>query len=190
MVVSLEECADLLRPAVSLNTLRRRIKEAPAGVVLEEGDHGRAYRIDFRAAAAWWQALAEQKGAASADRQRDLDLFVASVYGPGGSDPVDAQGQPITPAQRRAMAEAEMVEDKLRRGRGELVEVGPLRVALLDAVTELRKRLVALPTRFAKRHNLDREQRLALEAMIAEELDGLARDLGTPSGPADMDRAA
>jgi hypothetical protein len=87
----------------------------------------------------------------------------------------------LTPAERRAEVEAQIKEDQLRRTRGELVDARLIEAMLTGAIIELRKDTATIAQDFARRHNLDRAARIALDAIITERVNGLAARLSDPA---------
>ncbi|HEX8026987.1 MAG TPA: hypothetical protein VF491_00920 [Vicinamibacterales bacterium] len=80
-----------------------------------------------------------------------------SVVAPAGVEPVIHSGEQ-TARQRRDAVQAEILEDKLRRDRGELVQVEVMRQVLKTMLAHLGKGIDRLPDQIVERLNLAEEQ--------------------------------
>lgn len=79
----------------------------------------------------------------------------------------------MTARQRRDLAQAQLHEDKLRRLRGELVEVAGLRLALSETVSRVGTVLNKMPETLTRRLNLP----ASAEAVLRQEMDEVRRQL-------------
>lgn len=80
-----------------------------------------------------------------------------SVVPPAGVEPVVHSGEQ-TARQRRDAVQAEILEDKLRRDRGELVQVEVMRQVLNTMLAHLGKGIDRLPDQVVERLNLPEER--------------------------------
>lgn len=80
-----------------------------------------------------------------------------SVVPPAGVEPVVHSGEQ-TARQRRDAVQAEILEDKLRRDRGELVQVEVMRQMLNTMLAHLGKGIDRLPDQIVERLNLPEER--------------------------------
>ncbi|HSF94832.1 MAG TPA: hypothetical protein VLA52_07380 [Thermohalobaculum sp.] len=173
MRVNLTELAQITGRSVP--TLKKLIAAHDDFPVASRGSNGVAYSFDARAVKAWLDQQTSLGQAEDAERRRQLELWRAELYGP----PPPVEGPAVmTPAQRKAEAEAVRIEDYNRRQRAELLPRAPM-AALIDAsVVALRKELMQIPAEHCRARGHGREERLALEALIAARLERLADRLG------------
>lgn len=124
------------------------------------------------------------KGGPGEPWQFDLDAVLEYLQPEGdGFLPVDeeepaAQSKvghsgEATARQRRDAAQAMLLEDKIRRSRGDLVEAGPLKLALAETVQRMSTGLNSMADTLVRRLNLP-ESALPV---IRSELDGIRRQL-------------
>lgn len=159
---------------VSTDTLREVIRKHADFPMRVRGAVGVPYEFDADQVAAWWRRNAEKIEEQEQARRRQLDLWRREIYGKG-EDPTD---KPLTVAERRALAEAARVEDYNRFRRGELVERARCESRLMTALIALRNELLQVPSEYARRHGLGRQERLELEALFEQRLSDLADRLG------------
>jgi phage terminase Nu1 subunit (DNA packaging protein) len=171
-IVNLSELAMILD--ISSTALTDQIRRDQTFPVLERGSNGVAYRFDLDAVKAYRDAKQAAIDEATARRNADLAKWRLDFYGET-ADPEESFT--LSPAERRAEADAIRLEDYNRRQRGELVERSALISALASAVMALRQGLLPLATDFAKRHGLTREQRIELEGQIGARIDQLSDTL-------------
>lgn len=107
---------------------------------------------------------------------------------------IEREDASVSPAERKAEAEAVRLEDYNRRRRGELVEVGPLKASLASAIVAVRNAVMQVPAQAARDLGLDRETRIELDRRTEAALNRLAAelaDLGRDDDPEeDRDDAA
>lgn len=139
--------------------LDRRLEADPAFPVVVKGVQGEPWQFDYEA--------------------------VLEHLQPDGDALDDADGQSAEPPrkvahsgeetarQRRDAAQAMLLEDKIRKSRGDLVEAGPLKLALSETVTRMSTSLNSMADTLVRRLNLP-ESALPV---IRSELDGIRRQL-------------
>lgn len=159
----------------SSNALREFIRNHPDFPVLRRGSNGVAYEFDLDKVLAWYAAHDEAKSEKQRKRQAELDLWRRDFY---GEEQTDEDAIKLSPAERKLLADAVRVEDYNRKIRQELIERAPVEAILNEASIRLRKSLLQIPIEFARARGLDRDDRLALERMIRNKLNGLAAELG------------
>lgn len=150
-------CAEL---GWSRMKLDRRLEEDGAFPVLARGGQGAPWSFDVDAVTAYLQPAAAPATPAPAPAPAPTPVKAAHT----GEE---------TARQRRDAAQAQLLEDKIRRSRGELVETGPLVLALSEAVTRTSTQLNALADVLVRRLNLP-ESALPI---IRQEVDGCRRQL-------------
>lgn len=119
----------------------------------------------------------------------EFDIAAVDAYLTGGvlsrtEEPppaaaVNIEAQPLarehaaeaTARQRRDTVQAQLLEDRLRRQRGELVEAEPLKLKLATAVTKLSSGLNSLPDVLARRLQLPE----AAAAVVRQEIEDARR---------------
>jgi excisionase family DNA binding protein len=169
-----EEAAELHK--VSLPTIDRWIKSGGDAFVAEHGGNGRAYRIDAEKLKAWREcrAIEEQKEAEQRRAllaQHELAL-TGGATGPGGAAGTASAGA-LSADQRIKLWQEQLLQNKLRRERGELVEA-----ALAEHAYEERMKLVVdflrgLPDVMQRRLGWD----AATTEICAEVVEGIQENL-------------
>lgn len=162
---------------VSATTLSKWAREQSDFPVAERGSNGRAYQFDAAAVQAWIDNHKAEADAEAEARQAQLALWRADMY---GDDP-NPEHRPLTASERKAEAEAALAEDKVRRLRGELVELAPLEVCLTQALVELRNALSQVAAEVAREHGLPRETRIAMQNAVEHRMNAFADQIGDPA---------
>ena len=168
-LVNLEELAELIGISkVTMAALLRQHNDFP---VEKRGTNGVAYEFDARKVRDFMAAIdeADQTAAeARADELREmrLDLF------PQMADAEATTG--LTPAERKAEAEATDKWDLIALRRGQLVRVDDVENTLRAAFSAFRDKLANLDQRLARKFDLDRPTRLGLRDELDQALAGVA----------------
>ena len=115
--------------------------------MVSKGKNGIAYEIDPDEAMAWWRAHHQAESAKAAERQRQIDMWAAELYGPAEEED-GAVG--LSAVERKALADAIRVEDYNRARRGELIERAPLAARLVAAMLTLRRDLLQIPADYCR----------------------------------------
>lgn len=174
MIGSLGELASM--PGMpSEPTLRKLIDEHPDFPIRSRGKNGVSYEIDLVEAATYVtglrQAEEEKLRARSATiRQLGLDLL-------GGDSVAAVEGAALTPAERKALLEEELVAIKVAERRGELVRKASIEAALAAFMMRLQRKGESFSARLARRIELSRDQIAAIDAMMRQDLREQADEL-------------
>ncbi|MFP3186796.1 MAG: hypothetical protein RXS25_39520 [Paraburkholderia sp.] len=148
--------------------LDRRLESDAAFPVAKRGTRAGGWEFDVAAIQAYLSgpqaksALAtEKKPAARVDARSDAGNPYPgakySVVPPAGVEPLVHSGEQ-TARQRRDTVQAEILEDKLRRDRGELVQVEVMRQVLNTMLAHLGKGIDRLPDQIVEKLGLHEEQ--------------------------------
>lgn len=156
-------------------TLRKLIAAHDDFPVRSRGKNGVEYEIDLRAAAAFVHGLRqieeENARARSATiRQLGLDLL-------GGDSVAADDGVALTPAERKALLEEELVAIKVAERRGELVRKASIEAALAAFMVRLQRKGESFSARLSRRIELSRDQIAAIDAMMRQDLREQADEL-------------
>lgn len=169
--VSFAEFAKLL--SVSEPTLRKRIGDAPAEVVLRRGTNGDAYEIDPRAGVTWWRSIAAEVEAARLSRMASLEELQLELIGEdaalGGHD---LGG--LTPGEKKSQLEAELAAIKLGELRGELVRAADVEAAANRMMLAVKDKFESLTDRLRKRAEISEDVAAALDRLVQRDLHDLA----------------
>lgn len=169
--VSLGEFAVLVR--ASEPTVRKRLPDAPEGVILSRGKNGEKYEIDPAAGVTWWQSLAE---AAEAERQRRIEQLQELQLELLGEDTAlgghDIEG--LSPSEQAAQLQAELLAIKLGRERGELVRAVDVEAATNAFMLKVKEALESLPDRLRKRAEVSEDVASTLQKLVNRALHDLA----------------
>ena len=93
----------------------------------------------------------------------------------GVSAPKRGAGRPIEDhRQRKVLADAELVELKTAKLRGELLDAEAVEARWASAVLDVRAAILAVPSRFGARHGLSAAVLADLDADLRDALAGLA----------------
>lgn len=136
-----------LRLGWSRPTLDRRLDQDPKFPVVMRGTQQGGWAFDPDDVAAYL-------GVATFEDEPD-DLTFDPEPEPTRAPAARAEHQgEVTARQRTLTAQAQLLEDRLARQRGDLVEVGPLKLRLATAVTKLSTSLNVLPDTLGRRLHL------------------------------------
>ena len=125
-------------------TLDRRLERDPNFPVKTRGGQWGGWAFEIAAVEAYLRGAALQ-----ATDSPDISTPAGELFQPRREHEGEA-----TAKQRLNNAQAHLAEDRLRRQRGELVEVAPLKMSLATAVTKLSASLNALPSTLGRRLRL------------------------------------
>jgi phage terminase Nu1 subunit (DNA packaging protein) len=139
------------------STLDRRLDKDPSFPIIARGGPGKSWAFDLAKVTAYLSGQASDGGGQ-----------VASERLTGGEG---------TARQRRDAAQAALLEDKLRRERGELIEVERLRLVLDTAIGRLGKWLDGFPEQAVKILGLPEDRAEALRAHVDEQRDRLVDEI-------------
>ena len=169
--VSLSEFANIL--SVSEPTLRKKLPDAPDGVILKRGTHGDAYEIDPAAGVKWWLALKAADDAQARDRRDQIGAMQLSLLGDDAALG-DADVGGISAADQLQALQAELAAIKLGKERGELVRADDVLARQSEFMIKLRETLTSLPIRLARRVEVPPAVTEMLNTLIAADLNALA----------------
>lgn len=169
--VSLSEFAIIL--SVSEPTLRRRLADAPADVVLKRGTHGDAYEIDPAAGVRWWLELKAADDAEAAARRDRIGAMQLSLLGDDAAL-ADSDVGGISAAEQKAALEAELAAIRLGKERGELVRADDVLARLSEFTIKIGSTFSSLPVRLARRVDVPPEVTAMLQQLINQDLNALA----------------
>jgi phage terminase Nu1 subunit (DNA packaging protein) len=165
-----QEAAEAFK--VSLPTLDRWIRDGGDRFIAERGGNGQAYQIDAGKLRAYLDAREVEEAEAARQRQEKIRQFELSLLGG------EAAGESgLTADQRIKLHQEQLLAMKVRRERGELVEV-----ARAEKAYERRMQLVAdfmasMPDNLARRLNWDAATTEACAEAVDAFREGLAQML-------------
>lgn len=145
-------------------TLDLRLATDPAFPVLKAGSKGGGWKFEGPAVVAYLAGA--PSGAADRGPARSIDNAPADAS--TRRDRVEHTGEQ-TARQRRDAVQAEILEDKLRRDRGELVQVEEMRQVLNTMLAHLGKAIDRLPDQII--------ERLSLTEALADDIRSMTDDL-------------
>ena len=156
-------------------TLRKLIDEHGDFPIRSRGKNGVSYEIDLVEAATFVvglrQAEEDKLRARSASiRQLGLELL-------GGDSVAGDDATALTPAERKALLEEELVAIKLAERRGELIRKASVEAALGSFLVRLQRRGESFSARLARRIELPRDVVAAIDAMMRQDMREQADEL-------------
>jgi excisionase family DNA binding protein len=163
LLLSREEAAETF--SVSLPTVDRWIRSGGDSFVAEYGGNGRPYRIDAAKLKAWREGRVAEE--AEIERQRQARRQQLEMELTGGA--VGAAESELSAEQRLKVWQSELMADKLRRERGELVEVSRAEQAYEERLKLIADFLRSLPDALGRRLGWDVETTM----LCAETIEGL-----------------
>lgn len=188
--VNLSEFATIL--SVSEPTLRKRIGEAPEGVILSRGKNGESYKIDPKAGVTWWKGLQEAEAAERRAREEAVKSLQLELLGDdaalGGHE---VEG--LSPTEQAAQLQAELLAIKLGKERGELVRAAEVEAAMSTFMLRLKETYSGLTDRLRRRTELPGDVADTLDRLIERDLNDLAdaaEAIGRMTGDAEEGAAA
>jgi phage terminase Nu1 subunit (DNA packaging protein) len=167
--------------------LDRRLESDAAFPVAKRGTRAGGWEFDVAAITAYLSGApakaapaAGKKPAARIDARSEVGNPYPgakfSVVPPAGVEPVIHSGEQ-TARQRRDAVQAEILEDKLRRDRGELVQVEVMRQMLNTMLAHLGKGIDRLPDQIIERLNLPEERSDDIRVLTDELRRAMADEL-------------
>ena len=163
----------------SVPTLRRAIRDNADFPVARRGSKGNDWLFDLAAARAWWTQYIRERPKTRGDQilpSREREGVRPGVLSrnaePGG----------LSISQRKTTLETALLADRLKKERGELVEVGPLRAELESDIVAFRTTLNSYPAEMAKLLGLSAEAQHAMQEAMERRLNTLADKFGSKAG--------
>jgi phage terminase Nu1 subunit (DNA packaging protein) len=141
-------------------TLDRRLEGDQNFPIRKRGDRGGGWEFDLDAVGAYLEGGVLSRTAPAKPEAKATPRAPAKHAGEA------------TARQRRELAQAELMEDKLRKQRGALVEAELMRMAVSDMLTHLGTALAGLPDAVVRRLNLP----AAAATEIRDLVDQMRRD--------------
>jgi phage terminase Nu1 subunit (DNA packaging protein) len=169
-----EEAAALHK--VSLPTLDRWIRSGGEQFVAEWGGNGRPYKIDPEKLRAWRECRATEEADEERRRQARLAQMEMELVG-GNAGEGGASGGMLSAEQRIKLWQEQLLANKVRRERGELVEVGRAEQAYENRLKLVADFLRGLPDVLARRLGWDAETTAACAESVEAIQERLARML-------------
>jgi hypothetical protein len=164
MIVSLGELAAI--PGLpSEPTLRKLIEQNADFPVISRGKNGQSYEFDLEATIAFIKDLRrreEDEARARSEEVRQLGLQLL------GDDALAASERTVglSPTERKAMLEEELLATKLAVQRGELVRKLETEAAIAQFVLLVADKQVTFSARLAKRADISRDLIAVIDRMI------------------------
>jgi hypothetical protein len=161
-----EEAASAI--GVSLPTMDRLIRAGGDRFVVEVGSNGRPYKIDAAKLKAYRQERVEEDAAAELRhkerlRQVEMDLLGGEALGESG----------LSAEQRKKVWDEQLTLNKLRRERGELVELSRAERAYERRIMYVNQFMIGLPDTLARLLNWDP----ATTKVCVEQMETIRRTL-------------
>ena len=168
--MSLDEMAQFLN--LSTTSMGQLVKE-PSFPVIERGGHGRPYRLRPSHCWAWNKARLD----ADHDRQRaaarNIELAQATFLGLD----VEDGGEVLSAADRRKLAEADIMHNKAAQMRRQLVPLGEVLGMLESTFAVIRNGCENLPDRLERELALKPEEVAAVARAVNDTLTEMARGI-------------
>lgn len=135
-------------------TLDRRLKEDPAFPVISRGTQAGGWSFDPAAVEAHLSGAAPPDADAAVPTDDATPPVGAAAEGPRFPVARATHQGEATARQRKDLAEAQRLEDRLKRERGELVPAADMKDVLSLVLVELRTSLLGIPDAVVKEFNL------------------------------------
>ena len=178
--------ADLAATGIASEpTLRKWIAAEPDQPwIKKRGSNGDAYEIDLKAAAQAFRDREEARAEEARARAAGINQLALEL---GLGEP-DQDAAHLTPADRKALLEEELIAIRVGEKRGTLVPRVEVEAAFGDILIRDRQRRSTFASRLAKRADFTREQLVAVERLqmadqadFARGLENWGKDLGDDS---------
>lgn len=163
-------------------TIRKLIAEHEDFPVLARGKNGQAYEFDLAAAAQFILQIRVREETIARERAQQVRQLALDLL---GADAVVApEHVGMSPAERRAIMEEEIVATKLSELRGDLVRKATVEAAFVAVLSLVAKHGRTLTARLSKRTDLSREQINLIDKMVETDLSALANKFEEMGGGA------
>ncbi len=153
-------------------TLRKMIGDNPDFPILSRGKNGVAYEFDLAAAAQFVVSLREREEVAARARANEVRQFGLALLGEDSA--VNQERVGLSPAERKALLEEELISIKVGERRGELIRKASVEAAFASIMSLLNQSGRSFASRLAKRTELTRDQIALIERMMDADLRALA----------------
>lgn len=169
-------------------TLRKLIRENPDFPIVSIGKSGQSYEIDVEAAIEWIKAHEEKRREAEAAQRNRVQQYALELLGYDAASNNEQAG--LSPAERKALLEEELVAIKVAERRGQLIRKASVEEALAAMMVLDARRRETFTARLAKRIDLPREALTAIAAMMEQDRRALAADMEKLGSITDADAEA
>lgn len=173
-IISLSELVAL--PGMpSEPTIRKMIEKNADFPIISRGKNGVAFEFDMKLAVEFILGLRRREEDEARARSEELRQFGLELLGPDGAAVQSAPG--LTPAERKALMEEELLAIKLAVARGDLVKKASVEEAIAAALVAFAEKGKSFSARLARRHDLPREALTTIDGMVQADLADLAERL-------------
>lgn len=146
-------------------TLRKMIAENEDFPIISRGSNGVAYEFDLTQAALFIRGLREKEEAAARARADEVRQFGLELLGADAAS-TSSGSVGLSPAERKAMLEEELIAIKVAERRGELVRKSSVELAVSTALVKLQQQGKSFSARLAKRADVPRPVLVVIDQMI------------------------
>jgi phage terminase Nu1 subunit (DNA packaging protein) len=171
LLVNKRELARVLK--CSLPTVDNIIDRYPGFPIERRGSHGVEWEFDVDLVTAFLKRQRDAEAQQTVARDELLQQFTLPI-----DDTAPEGSTVLSPAQRKAQAEALRIERKLAMESGLLVPTSEIRQQLADPIAQLGRFLDTLPVQLGRRFNLPEEVVRAARDLIDDGRRSFVRGLG------------
>lgn len=173
-IISLSELVAL--PGMpSEPTVRKMIEKNADFPIISRGKNGVPFEFDMQLAVEFILGLRQKEEEQARARSEELRQFGLELLGPDGAAVQSAPG--LTPTERKALMEEELLAIKLAERRGELVKKSSVEEAIAAALVAFADKGKSFSARLSRRHDLPREVLTTIDGMAQADLADLAERL-------------
>lgn len=159
----------------SIPTLKKMIAEHHDFPVLKRGTNGVAYEFDLAEAHQFVCGVREREEAEARSRAVEVRQLGLSLL--GGQSLASPAEVGLSPSERKALLEEELVAIKVAEKRGLLIDKASVEEAVSSFLVRLDQSRRSFTARLTKRVELDREQIAAIEAVMRQDQVSLAGEM-------------
>lgn len=141
--------------------------------ILKRGTNGSAYEFDLAAAHGFILGLQRQEEEVARQRAEEVRQFGLALLGDDAASAVP-ESVGLTPSERLAMLQEELVAIKVAKERGELIRKASIEAALGEVVIWFAQTGRTFSSRLAKRMDLSRDQIAAIDKLMEADQTELA----------------
>lgn len=153
-------------------TLRKMIADNPEFPVLARGRNGVAYEFNLAEAALFVRGLREREEQAARARAEEVRQFGLQLLGEDAA--VEPERAGLSPSERKALLEEELVAIKVAERRGDLIRKASVEESLGQLLVWFQAQGKSFSSRLSRRHDVPRDLLAAIDALIEQDQRELA----------------
>lgn len=152
--------------------LRKLINDHPDFPIISRGKNGVSYEFDLAAASAFVRDVRQREEQQARARSDEVRQFGLELLGEDAAATQASVG--LSPSERKALLEEELIAIKVAERRGELIRKSGVEAAIIAVLSLVEQQRRSFAARLSKRTELSREQIALIDKMLESDGHALA----------------